>query len=58
MIDEAINTARNKRMTFINWLISKGCVIDIPNGLGVTQYEWQNLTDLSEPTFDGWPEAE
>lgn len=47
MIDEAINTARNKRMAFVNWLISKGCVIDIPNGLGVTQYEWQNLTGLA-----------
>jgi len=47
VIDDAIGVARQKRMSFVNWLISKGCVIDIPNGLGVTQYEWQNIGSLS-----------
>lgn len=46
-IDSAIGVARQKKMAFVNWLVSKGCVIDIPNGLGVTQYEWQNIGSLS-----------
>ena len=54
-IDDAIGQARQKKMAFVNWLISKGCVIDIPNGLGVTQYEWQNIGNLSgaEYSMDG-----
>lgn len=54
-IDDAIGQARQKKMAFVNWLVSKGCVIDIPNGLGVTQYEWQNIGNLSgaEYSMDG-----
>lgn len=54
-IDDTINTARKVKMNFINWLIEKGCVIDIPNGLSVTQYEWQNITDLegADLSMDG-----
>jgi hypothetical protein len=55
VIDSAIGVARQKRMNFVNWLISKGCVIDIPNGLGVTQYEWQNIGSLdgADISMDG-----
>lgn len=59
-IDGAIGVARQKKMAFVNWLIEKGCVIDIPNGLGVTQYEWQNISSLSgaDLSMDGLKQSD
>ena len=59
-IDATIGQERQLRMAFVNWLISKGCVIDIPNGLGVTQYEWQNISAMSgaDISMDGMKQAD
>lgn len=59
-IDDAIGQERQLRMGFINWLISKGCVIDIPGGLGVTQYEWQNISAMSgaDISMDGLKQSD
>ncbi len=59
-IDSAIGQARQKRMNFVNWLISKGCVIDIPNGLGFTQYEWAGVSNLAgaDLSMDGLKQSD
>jgi hypothetical protein len=59
-IDETIARVRNLQLNFVNWLIEKGCVINIADGLGATQYEWQNISGLSgaDLSMDGLKQSD
>jgi len=46
-IDSEVRQVRQKNMRFVNWLLDKDCVINLPNGFATTQYTWQDISEMS-----------
>ncbi len=46
MYDEAVVDVATKRLVAVNDLMSRGLKKDIPNAMGVTRVEWEQLSDM------------
>jgi len=46
-IDAEIMRETHDRLAFVNWLVGKGCNIDL-NGMSITQYTWQKVSGSLE----------
>lgn len=44
LIDQEIQRETRDRLAFVNWLVGKGCTIDLPDAMATTQYTWQKVT--------------
>lgn len=55
IVDRAVVAVAKKRMVGVNDLVSRGLVYRIPNGLGTTILETENISDMSaaDMTMDG-----
>ena len=59
-LDQALLEARQRRMVGISDLESRGLVYNIPNGMGTTVLEWEDISDMNdaEVNMDGQNRAQ
>lgn len=57
-LDEKVVQIAKKRMVGVSDLISRGLVLNIPNGLGTTVLETENISDMEPAQIDMYAEAQ